>query len=306
MSYFTCHRIQCFLVAISFWACEDSPTSPPFQELDGGVIGGTEAANDLMSMMMEIPQMSVVPNRTCNGLYGLPNERSGVDEQSCSMQCLCADEDLTFSRPPLDAPLFTYRNATTWPLLEQDPYQIEWANTDDADLTEKACVIEINHEQQSYRLETMNLDEAPSAYITHLGPCGACSSLRDLKVYLDNIDLTEPVRSCGLRGLNSEISETVSCLQDIGFSDACAEIWAYNTKNTRESCLDVCLAHLQSPYVDENGELNPCLDCDEQKSGPIFKKIAGRTRRNSGLASAICRPCNSVSLIFHSYLEQED
>ena len=39
-----------------------------------------------------------------------------------------------------------------------------------------------------------------------------------------------------------------------------------------------------------NGKLNKCLQCDEDKSGPIFKWYAGRTRRNSGIHSEIDRP----------------
>lgn len=40
--------------------------------------------------------------------------------------------------------------------------------------------------------------------------------------------------------------------------------------------------------------LNPCLQCDECRSGPIFQKVAGRTRRNSGLSSAIRRPPEAI------------
>jgi len=36
-------------------------------------------------------------------------------------------------------------------------------------------------------------------------------------------------------------------------------------------------------------------------SGPVFKAVAGRTRRNSGLASALCRPCESVYPLEHVY-----
>ena len=43
-------------------------------------------------------------------------------------------------------------------------------------------------------------------------------------------------------------------------------------------------------------ELNDCLQCDEDKSGPIFQHFAGRTRRRSGLLSAIVRPCKSLEV----------
>ena len=41
------------------------------------------------------------------------------------------------------------------------------------------------------------------------------------------------------------------------------------------------------PYNQEDGTLNPCLQCDEDVFGPVFKALAGRTRRKSGLAAAI-------------------
>jgi len=45
------------------------------------------------------------------------------------------------------------------------------------------------------------------------------------------------------------------------------------------------------PLANENtGKLNACLWCDEKTSGPGFKYTAARTRRGSGLESAIPRP----------------
>jgi hypothetical protein len=85
------------------------------------------------------------------------------------------------------------------------------------------------------------------------------------------------------------------------FTDACAQIWYYNTVNTRTLCLSVCASLLSAPYHLPAGEINACLQCDEDNSGPIFKAIAGRTRRNSGLPSGICRPCESVFPVSHVY-----
>mmetsp|Transcript_23334 Transcript_23334/g.43439 ORF Transcript_23334/g.43439 Transcript_23334/m.43439 type:complete len:336 (+) Transcript_23334:89-1096(+) len=65
-----------------------------------------------------------------------------------------------------------------------------------------------------------------------------------------------------------------------------------NTINGRPAC---------GPLQWQNGpyRLNPCLQCDECRSGPIFQKIAGRTRRGSGIKSAIERP--GVVEIIHNY-----
>jgi hypothetical protein len=111
-------------------------------------------------------------------------------------------------------------------------------------------------------------------------------------------DLTAPVRACGLAGQGDAV---VTCLQKLGFDLPCAQIWADNVANTRTACLEVCLANLSAPYNLSDGSLNPCLACDEEKSGPVFQAIAGRTRRNSGLANAICRPCSEVRPLVHAY-----
>jgi len=55
------------------------------------------------------------------------------------------------------------------------------------------------------------------------------------------------------------------------------------------------------PYHLPDGRLNDCLLCDEVQSGPVFKAVAGRTRRNSGLPNALCRPCSEVRPLVHAY-----
>jgi len=57
---------------------------------------------------------------------------------------------------------------------------------------------------------------------------------------------------------------------------------------------------LRRPYVID-GELNKCLQCDEDKSGPIFKYESGRTRRNSGIKSEIDRPVDQIYNVSHCY-----
>ena len=50
-----------------------------------------------------------------------------------------------------------------------------------------------------------------------------------------------------------------------------------------------------------DGSLNDCLQCDEDKSGPNFKFFSGRTRRNSGIPSAIQRPEEQFYDMEHCY-----
>jgi hypothetical protein len=51
-----------------------------------------------------------------------------------------------------------------------------------------------------------------------------------------------------------------------------------------------------------DGGLNECLQCDEDRSGPVFKAVAGRTRRNSGIRSSIERPDAQVSHVVHDWV----
>ena len=246
--------------------------------------------------------VKVLPNQTCTGLFGLPNEQSGVESDRCSLNCACGEGEQAFTQPNVESSVFTYTHANPLPLLSVDPYQ---QNDQVEPLSEEqVCIIERDDELKRYRVESRALSGASPSQITHLGPCGACSSLQDLFVYASRSDLTEPVRTCGLQGITQGMDANVECLMSLGFSESCAVIWYYNTLHTRTVCLDVCLAQLNDPYLTEAGELNECLACDERESGPIFKRYSGRTRRNSGLASAICRPCNSVARLTHSYLSE--
>eukprot|EP00924_Labyrinthula_sp_SR-Ha-C_P000801 augustus_masked-scaffold_7-processed-gene-4.65-mRNA-1 protein AED:0.17 eAED:0.17 QI:0/-1/0/1/-1/1/1/0/341 len=65
-----------------------------------------------------------------------------------------------------------------------------------------------------------------------------------------------------------------------------------NTINGEPACHETQWKN--GPY-----RLNPCLQCDECRSGPIFQRVSGRTRRNSGIQSAIDRP--GVIPIDHNY-----
>lgn len=90
-------------------------------------------------------------------------------------------------------------------------------------------------------------------------------------------------------------------LTHIGFSKPCARTWFYNVKNTRRACLGTCLLALNVPYLKQDGSLNDCIQCYEDSSGPVFKAVSGRTRRNSGIPSALCRPCETVAPLVHEY-----
>jgi hypothetical protein len=153
-----------------------------------------------------------------------------------------------------------------------------------------------------YELRTypsMEAARAAGARPTHDGHCGVCSPLADLAVYIRENDLGARARTCALSPDGGE--GQIACLMALGFDRPCAQAWAYDAENTRAKCLGVCLKHLADPYNDEDGRLNPCVQCDEDLSGSVFQAVAGRTRRNSGVPNAICRPCAEVRPLVHEY-----
>ncbi len=168
------------------------------------------------------------------------------------------------------------------------------------------CGVRFEPDRTRYRLATFPGEaEARAAgfSVTHLGACGTCSTLQDLAVYLERRDLTTPVRRCGV--LHATEAGTVACLERLGFSPACARTWFFDLRNTRHECLGVCLLSWVEHEPDTTGperRLNDCLRCDEERSGPVFKATAGRTRRSSGIRSSIPRPDEDVARVAHDYV----
>ncbi|RLA66322.1 MAG: hypothetical protein DRQ88_07100 [Epsilonproteobacteria bacterium] len=168
----------------------------------------------------------------------------------------------------------------------------------------------VDNKQEKYLLKSFDSEsEAQDAgyMITHRSHCGTCSSLKDLAVYLAKPDLTTPAKSCS-RGLN--LNKVKKCYKKIiGFSNNCAEMWAYSSEQTRRHCGKTCIKFygllnllrdsMDRSNLDEEGNLNVCIACDEYKSGPGFKYGVGRNRRNSGITSAIQREESDLYVIDH-------
>ena len=232
------------------------------------------------------------PDATCDGLFGSPSDNSGLPDDACTpaingwTPTAFDDEAIQALR---DAELIAPPGVPT-----ADPYDepVPVAAPD------AVCTLRWRSGNR-YELETTTLDDARGP-VTHAGACGLCSSLQDLAVYASVPDLAGPVRQCGIEGFDGGLDAVDACLQDIGFSAPCARIWAYNVEYTRSVCLDSCIGNLDAPYHNADGSLNACVQCDEDESGPVFKAIAGRTRRNSGLATALCRPCDTVWRVDHA------
>lgn len=138
------------------------------------------------------------------------------------------------------------------------------------------------------------------AHITHLEACGLCSTAQDLSVYMAIEDLTTPGKKCGVQGVLNE-ALGLKCFENLGFTTPCAQIWNYDAIADAGFCGAICATEIKAP---DNGPpplcpLNKCLQCDEDKAGPLFKSMGGRSRRNSGLIDDIVRPCESVANLTH-------
>ena len=208
-------------------------------------------------------------------------------------------------------------NATVWkafraktllnppPPLTYNPYD----NVTNTTWPDSVCAVKYPDpsNRSTYMLHTYAsraAAEADGAFVTHEHPCGYCSTTKDLSVYMEFGDLTNPVRDCALIGFASQ-QLAIECLSKVGFTPECSKIWLYDADNTRKDCFDICIKdwwnHVPNNIPPNSTNLNPCLECDEVKSGPIFKLFAGRTRRDSGLKSAINRPASAIYEVTHYY-----
>ena len=264
------------------------------------LLGCDDAASTASEPDQGPQDAEVVP---CEALFGQPTQSTGLDPDACAPACECGEVPWAppvYEQAWIDG-LKGWTLANPPESLASDPYADELSSPT---ASGSVCGARFDTDAASYSLETYpsSADAAAvGAVVTHAGPCGLCSSLQNLAIYMGQPDLTDPVRECGIQGLLGSAEDNIACLEAIGFDGPCAQIWYFNTNHTRERCLDLCMAALDSPHHTEDGSLNPCIQCDEDESGPVFKAVAGRTRRNSGLPSALCRPCDSVYPLEHVY-----
>jgi len=218
---------------------------------------------------------------------------------------LRADNDMVdyeYSTPVIAA---FYEKVILNPIaLDADPYR-DYAKSSWYVYPEEAvCAIKYAGDRIHYVIATFDNEDAAGEsgfIVTHKGHCGTCSTLQDLATYLYHQDMTTPVRRCS--GLVWFKPWSINCLESLGFTSECAETWYYNAQNTAKMCFQPCIEAWinDDPFNNPDGSLNECLSCDEEHSGPVFKYVAGRTRRNSGIRSAIDRPEEEIYSIIHSY-----
>lgn len=257
-----------------------------------------DASTDLSQDLSNVaPDATLCETR----LFGLPAANTGLTDEQCGPSCGCSGAEKIGTIP--DAALIAHVQSFTLetPMMPpaENPYESPAPNP-----APDGTLCAAKFANTTYTLATYpSIDAAlaQDAVPTHFGACGLCSPLQDLGVYMAYPDLTTPVRQCGLKAFQEGEEAVLQCIRDLGFTEPCAQIWFYNTMHTREACLVECVRLLNAPYHNEDGSLNECILCDELKSGDVFKAIAGRTRRNTGLPSALCRPCDEVQPLPHVY-----
>jgi len=157
-----------------------------------------------------------------------------------------------------------------------------------------------------YHLVTYTSQEeaiAAGGFVTHSGACGVCSSLQDLAVYMEYPELTTEGKFCTSKESIS-IEGSLACYRNLGMTESCAKIWAEAEANTFIDCFMECFLGDLKQDEPNNGpapdcKLNDCLQCDQDRSAELLAKIAGRTRRRSGLLSPVARSCKSFMQIDH-------
>lgn len=231
-------------------------------------------------------------------MFGIPVSNTGLANSWCNTNCI----DSTISSKRFSSReivlMKSYSNTKLIGEVLENPYKQKLSINSNG-----VCAVVIeNTKAKQYHLETFNSKEEAQnagAIVTHVDACGACSTLKDLTVYAEKLDLGADVRKCAIQNLTKPFDSLLVCIESIGFTKPCAQIWAYNVKNTQAKCFAVCIGN--NTYNKKNGKLSKCLQCDEKKSGPVFKAVAGRTRRNTGIANAICRFCDEVEVVTHNY-----
>ncbi|MBW2508684.1 MAG: hypothetical protein JRE81_08650 [Deltaproteobacteria bacterium] len=233
-------------------------------------------------------------NQACATLFCSSDEQLETDGR-CTPSCMCGR--YTFVEPRYDEhdthALRSWRLLNPVAPLAGDPFSEPSTERDETQGYCAAVPVDPSPHARTYRLQTFPTERSARAaggQVTHSGRCGACSSFQDLAVYIEQKDLNRAGRLCGLRGTLGSKGQ-LTCFKKLGFTEACAQIWSFNVDHTRSECMGSCMATIPTKHKRPDGSLNPCLACDEENSGPVFKAVAGRTRRASGLSSAIARPC---------------
>mmetsp|Transcript_35195 Transcript_35195/g.58308 ORF Transcript_35195/g.58308 Transcript_35195/m.58308 type:complete len:304 (+) Transcript_35195:70-981(+) len=144
--------------------------------------------------------------------------------------------------------------------------------------------------------------------ILHCGTCAACSNSQDLFVLNSTRTfITVSVTKCATAyarpswmGGHRDVKRLAECLvaEGIAFTQhslaqsapACMDCWTDNVACDAVNCITNidCLWKFFDPS--NEGALEGCIKCDEERCGSEFIRCAGANRRSCGILSDITRP----------------
>ncbi len=147
--------------------------------------------------------------------------------------------------------------------------------------------------------------EADGARVTHQGNCGHCSSMLDLAALLSLPGRAEKMRKCALKELSGEGKVGVlNCVAQFALSEGCTMAWYYNSLQTRTACLSDCIYYAEAVHHLQDGSLNECMLCNNEKIDDVFNVIVGR--RDHGQPISLCRELPEEEWICHNYADDFD
>ncbi|KAG7368276.1 filamentous hemagglutinin family outer membrane protein [Nitzschia inconspicua] len=174
----------------------------------------------------------------------------------------------------------------------------------------EACVVELIPpasgggtcpDNFSYELKTVeSLEEALAAgdYVTHLGPCGACSSLQDLATMITTTQLPMRGNDCYWQsGGLGDIGTARTCFENLGFTTNCARILAsFQNRINLRGCPSFCAAFAlgqgqDAPACSQSNVCSSCVDLIEER----YSIVAGRRTTNSGYPSWSASRCDDIA-----------
>lgn len=151
----------------------------------------------------ETPSAPLVPlllllGTTCHGAILRGADPRAMDHSSYVYE----EEAVSFTPPSYNHSVVNAFWAKTWlnplPPMSQNPYNISGFNTtwNDSVCALKYPVNQAGEEDRNkyylYNYPTPEAAKQDNAYVTHLHPCGYCSSTKDLAIYMNYTDLTNP------------------------------------------------------------------------------------------------------------------
>lgn len=150
----------------------------------------------------------------------------------------------------------------------RDPYPKNFKGYNvDIDYSKDCYVVFQDQDKSKYKMiESSTEPEGEfGVFKSHTGPCGVCSNLKDLAVYIETPDLTTPVTRCAKMLIPARKKK---CLRDLGFSERCMYIWYFNTIYTAKGCFNICIRYQNKPRNQPEGNYNPCKPISDVLPSP--------------------------------------